>query len=97
MALETTLSDITAKLRQGKFPNEQSISQTECCTSGASCHGSRFRGNRSLRVLQELGWVIPYSKLRGIGGLRHSHTYEYVPALEAVATWFHNQPVNLAK
>jgi hypothetical protein len=27
MALETTLSDITARLRQGKFPNEQAISQ----------------------------------------------------------------------
>ena len=27
MSLETTLIDITAKLRQGKFPNEQSISQ----------------------------------------------------------------------
>ena len=27
MALESTLSDITARLRQGKFPNEQSISQ----------------------------------------------------------------------
>jgi predicted type IV restriction endonuclease len=27
MALENTLSDITSKLRQGKFPNEQAISQ----------------------------------------------------------------------
>lgn len=27
MSLETTLSDITARLRQGKFPNEQAISQ----------------------------------------------------------------------
>lgn len=27
MPLETTLSDITARLRQGKFPNEQAISQ----------------------------------------------------------------------
>ena len=27
MTLETTLSDITARLRQGKFPNEQAISQ----------------------------------------------------------------------
>jgi len=27
MSLESTLTDITAKLRQGKFPNEQSISQ----------------------------------------------------------------------
>ncbi|MGD1088368.1 MAG: hypothetical protein ABR955_06545 [Verrucomicrobiota bacterium] len=27
MALETTISDITARLRQGKFPNEQAISQ----------------------------------------------------------------------
>jgi len=27
MALETTLSDITVRLRQGKFPNEQAISQ----------------------------------------------------------------------
>ena len=27
MALETTLSDITTRLRQGKFPNEQAISQ----------------------------------------------------------------------
>ena len=27
MSLETTLSDITVRLRQGKFPNEQAISQ----------------------------------------------------------------------
>ena len=27
MSLEAILTDITAKLRQGKFPNEQSISQ----------------------------------------------------------------------
>lgn len=27
MSLETTLTDITARLRQGKFPNEQAISQ----------------------------------------------------------------------
>jgi hypothetical protein len=27
MALETTLSDITVRLRQGKFPNEQAVSQ----------------------------------------------------------------------
>ena len=27
MALETTIADITARLRQGKFPNEQAISQ----------------------------------------------------------------------
>lgn len=27
MSLETTLSDITARLRQGRFPNEQAISQ----------------------------------------------------------------------
>src|ERR1017187_3938799 len=27
MSLETTLSDITTRLRQGKFPNEQAISQ----------------------------------------------------------------------
>ena len=27
MSLETTLADITARLRQGKFPNEQAISQ----------------------------------------------------------------------
>ena len=68
MSLDTTFTDITTKLRQGKFPNEQSISQTECCTAesdetpstctatSARCHGSRFRGSRGLRVLQELGW-----------------------------------------
>ena len=27
MALETTLTEITARLRQGRFPNEQAISQ----------------------------------------------------------------------
>ena len=27
MSLETTLADITSRLRQGKFPNEQAISQ----------------------------------------------------------------------
>ena len=27
MSLETTLTDITARLRQGRFPNEQAISQ----------------------------------------------------------------------
>jgi hypothetical protein len=27
MSLENTLSDITARLRQGRFPNEQAISQ----------------------------------------------------------------------
>lgn len=27
MSLETTLSDITTRLRQGRFPNEQAISQ----------------------------------------------------------------------
>ncbi len=27
MPLETTLADITARLRQGKLPNEQAISQ----------------------------------------------------------------------
>ncbi len=27
MSLETTLTDIIARLRQGRFPNEQTISQ----------------------------------------------------------------------
>lgn len=27
MSLETTIADITARLRQGKFPNEQAVSQ----------------------------------------------------------------------
>lgn len=57
VSLEAQFTDIIARLRQGRFPNEQAISQTECCTSSSMrCHGSRFRGSRGLRVLQELGW-----------------------------------------
>ena len=58
MPLETTLTDTIARLRQGRFQNEQAVSQSECSTGCTRSHGSRFRGSRGLPILRELGWDI---------------------------------------
>lgn len=74
MALETTLTDIIVRLRQGRFPNEQAISKassfacfrswagtatkTGACTSSISLNGPCAEATEILGRYLTHGWVV---------------------------------------
>src|SRR6266853_1153053 len=67
MSLESTIADITARLRQGRFPNEQAISQAKARQMGSHLNNVHLTFRIDfLSVLRAKSFVV--ARLRSASG-----------------------------